>query len=226
MEKQMLTNQNQNGTSAIEKETSAFYLFGKRGFDILCGLLGLVLVALVSIVLLPFFSFGRNKGPLFFKQIRVGLNGKHFEIYKFRSMIVDAEEVLRKDTSLYEKYVRNNYKLPVGEDPRVTSLGGFIRKTSLDELPQFINILKGDMSMIGPRPVVEDELVEYGDRAGELLAAKPGAMGLWQASGRSNIGYPERAELELFYVRNRSFHYDLVILLKNITSIFKADGAF
>ena len=225
MEKQILSSTEEESSNTKIK-ASGVYLFWKRCFDILCGSFGIILVILVSLVLLPAYSFGRNKGPLFFKQKRVGLNGKKFQIYKFRSMIVNAEQVLHEDTLLYKKYVDNNYKLPAGEDPRVTTLGAFIRKTSLDELPQFINILNGDMSLIGPRPIVEDELVEYGQHVSELLSAKPGAMGLWQASGRSNIGYPERAELELYYVRNRSFHYDLEILLKNIASIIKTDGAF
>ena len=205
---------------------SIFYLCGKRIFDVFCGTFGIILVVVTSILLLPFCLFGRNKGPLFFKQTRIGLNGKKFEIYKFRSMVVNAEEVLRRSSSLYDKYVENNYKLPSGEDPRITRLGAFLRRTSFDELPQFINILKGDMSMIGPRPVVEDELSEYGDRADDLLCAKPGAMGLWQASGRSNVGYPERAYLELQYVNNRSFHNDIIILFKNIVAICKKDGAF
>ncbi|RXT58691.1 sugar transferase [Lacticaseibacillus chiayiensis] len=205
---------------------SLIYLAEKRVFDIFCGLMGMVLVVVAMLALFPFCLFGKNKGPLFFKQVRIGQNGKEFKIYKFRSMAVDAESKLRENKKLYQKYVANNYKLPAGEDPRVTKLGSFIRKTSLDELPQFINILKGDMSMIGPRPVVKEELVEYGNLVSQLLSAKPGAMGLWQASGRSGIPYPERAELELYYVRHRSMHYDLLILCKNIVSILKKDGAF
>ncbi|QVI33926.1 sugar transferase [Lacticaseibacillus chiayiensis] len=205
---------------------SLIYLAEKRVFDIFCGLMGMVLVVVAMLALFPFCLFGKNKGPLFFKQVRIGQNGKEFKIYKFRSMAVDAESKLRENKKLYQKYVANNYKLPAGEDPRVTKLGSFIRKTSLDELPQFINILKGDMSMIGPRPVVKEELVEYGNHVSQLLSAKPGAMGLWQASGRSGIPYPERAELELYYVRHRSMHYDLLILCKNIVSILKKDGAF
>ncbi|WP_270768934.1 sugar transferase [Lacticaseibacillus rhamnosus] len=194
MEKKILSERMGDETTASQSP-SVFYLCEKRAFDLLCGMFGIFLVVVVSILLLPFCLFGRNKGPLFFKQTRVGLNGKKFKIYKFRSMVVNAEDVLRRCPSLHKKYVKNNYKLPVGEDPRVTKLGLFLRETSLDELPQFINILKGDMSMIGPRPVVEDELTEYGTHVDELLSTRPGAMGLWQASGRSNIGYPERAYL-------------------------------
>ncbi|KAB1971452.1 sugar transferase [Lacticaseibacillus casei] len=223
----MLTDRTHKQNSQADDEgVSSVYLLQKRAFDVLCGVLGLILVAFTSLLLLPFFSFGKNKGPLFFKQTRIGQNGRKFQIYKFRSMVVNAENVLKSNRVLYQKYLANSYKLPAGEDPRITKLGLFIRKTSLDELPQFINILKGEMSMVGPRPVVESELSEYGEHVDELLKAKPGAMGLWQASGRSNIHYPERAQLELYYVGHRSFHYDLIILLKNISSIFKADGAF
>ena len=205
---------------------SAAYLAEKRIFDFFCGLCGLFLVGVMSLILFPFCLFGKNKGPLFFKQVRVGQGGKKFKIYKFRSMVVGAEAKLKEDPVLYAKYVDNNYKIPANEDPRITKLGAFIRKSSLDELPQFINVLKGEMSMVGPRPVVEKELAEYGESVSLLLTAKPEAMGLWQASGRSDIGYPERAELELYYVNHRSFHYDLFILAKNIVSIIKKDGAF
>ncbi|WP_080978092.1 MULTISPECIES: sugar transferase [Lacticaseibacillus] len=227
MEKQL--EKTQHRVEVLESEpanVSSVYLFEKRVFDIICGLFGMVLVIVTALILEPFCLVGRNKGPLFFKQTRVGQNGRKFKIYKFRSMVVNAEDVLHKDATLYDKYVSNNYKLPPKEDPRITKLGIFIRKTSLDELPQFINILKGDMSMVGPRPVVESELREYGQHVDQLLTAKPGAMGLWQASGRSKIGYPQRADLELSYVANRSFSYDLLIICKNLVSIFKADGAF
>ncbi|MCF0119728.1 MAG: sugar transferase, partial [Limosilactobacillus mucosae] len=127
---------------------------------------------------------------------------------------------------LYEKYVENNYKLEPDEDPRITNLGRWLRRTSIDEIPQFINILKGDMSIVGPRPVVKEELKEYGDRVDKFLSVKPGAMGLWQASGRSNIGYPERCDLELSYVDHASYWYDVKIMFKNIISIFKNTGAY
>lgn len=112
------------------------------------------------------------------------------------------------------------------EDPQITPIGRWMRRTSVDELPQFINILKGDMSIIGPRPVVEKELDEYGDRVDKLLSVKPGAMGLWQATGRSNIGYPERCDVKLGYVDHVSFGDDVVIFFKTIISIFKKEGAY
>ena len=207
------------------KKQSPVYLFSKRVTDII--LSSLALIGFSPLFLFVFIAsrFGENKGPVFFKQVRIGKNGKPFKIYKFRSMIVDADEILHKDKELYNKYVKNNYKLEPEEDPRITKLGEWLRRTSIDEIPQFINILKGDMSIIGPRPIVKEELAEYGDRVGKFLSVKPGAMGLWQASGRSNIGYPERCDMELGYVDKASYWFDCKIMFKNIISIFKHTGA-
>lgn len=208
------------------KKQSPVYLFSKRVTDII--LSSLALIGFSPLFLFVFIAsrFGENKGPVFFKQVRIGKNGKPFKIYKFRSMIVDADEILHKDKELYNKYVKNNYKLEPEEDPRITKLGEWLRRTSIDEIPQFINILKGDMSIIGPRPIVKEELAEYGDRVGKFLSVKPGAMGLWQASGRSNIGYPERCDMELGYVDKASYWFDCKIMFKNIISIFKHTGAY
>ena len=208
------------------KKQSSVYLFSKRVTDII--LSSLALIGFSPLFLFVFIAsrFGENKGPVFFKQVRIGKNGKPFKIYKFRSMIVDADEILHKDKELYNKYVKNNYKLEPEEDPRITKLGEWLRRTSIDEIPQFINILKGDMSIIGPRPFVKEELAEYGDRVGKFLSVKPGAMGLWQASGRSNIGYPERCDMELGYVDKASYWFDCKIMFKNIISIFKHTGAY
>lgn len=208
------------------KKQSPVYLFSKRVTDII--LSSLALIGFSPLFLFVFIAsrFGENKGPVFFKQVRIGKNGRPFKIYKFRSMIVDADEILHKDKELYNKYVKNNYKLEPEEDPRITKLGEWLRRTSIDEIPQFINILKGDMSIIGPRPIVKEELAEYGDRVGKFLSVKPGAMGLWQASGRSNIGYPERCDMELGYVDKASYWFDCKIMFKNIISIFKHTGAY
>lgn len=205
---------------------SWWYRFVKRLCDIVLSSLALVVFSPIFLSVWIADQFGDNKGPLFFKQVRIGQYHQPFKILKFRSMVVGADEILHQNPELYAKYVKNNYKLEPDEDPRITKLGGWLRKTSIDEIPQFINILKGEMSIVGPRPVVKEELVEYGDRVDKFLSVRPGAMGLWQASGRSNIGYPERADLELSYVDKASLHFDLEIMIKNVISIFKSTGAY
>ena len=159
------------------KKISSSYTFIKRSVDICAGLIGFILFALSFIFISIFYLFGENKGPVLFKQQRMGKNGKCFYIYKYRTMVVNAEEKLKSDQRLYKKYVTNNYKLEQGEDPRITKLGAFLRKTSIDELPQFINVLKGEMSLVGPRPVIEEELAEYGFQKAILLSVKPGITG-------------------------------------------------
>lgn len=208
------------------KKQSRLYLFFKRLTDIILSTLALICFSPIFLFIYIRSQFGENKGSVFFKQVRIGKNGKPFKIYKFRSMIVNADEILHQNKELYQKYIKNNYKLEPDEDPRITPLGAWLRRTSIDEIPQFINILKGDMSIIGPRPVVQEELKEYGDRVDKFLSVKPGAMGLWQASGRSNIGYPERCDMELSYVDNASYWFDCQIMFKNIISIFKHTGAY
>ena len=141
-------------------------------------------------------------------------------------MVPNAEAILKADPELYQKYVDNGYKLPKKEDPRITSLGAFLRRSSIDELPQFWNMLRGDMSLVGPRPIVTEELKEYGDQVDLFLSVRPGALGLWQASGRSLIEYPERTKIELEYVANAGFWYDIGIVFRNVIAIFKSEGAY
>jgi len=201
------------------------YIFSKRFLDISVALFALIILSPVFLVISLFYLFGDNKGPIFYQQKRIGMGHQEFGIYKFRSMIVGAEEKLYANKDLYAKFVANGYKLPTEEDPRITKFGAFLRKTSIDELPQFINILNGEMSIVGPRPVVEKELVEYGDDVDKFLSVKPGAMGLWQASGRSEIQYPERAELEIGYVDQADLWFDFKILFMTIIAVFKGEGA-
>lgn len=202
-----------------------FYKISKRIFDVLGSFLALVCLSPVFLILSIIIK-NHDGGKVLFKQKRVGQNGKEFFMYKFRSMEENAEEILKADKGLYAKYVANGFKLPAEEDPRITSIGKWLRRTSFDELPQFINILRGEMSIVGPRPIVPTELEEYGDHKAKLLSVKPGAMGLWQATGRSNITYPERCDVELEYVDNASLGYDWKIFFLNLISIFKQDGAF
>lgn len=201
------------------------YLFTKRSIDIIVAACALIILSPVFLLIWLINLFSKsNHGPLLYKQIRIGYHGKKFKMYKFRSMVVDADQKLHSDKKLYAKYVANNYKLKPEDDPRITKVGHFLRKASIDEIPQFINILKGDMSIIGPRPVVEEELIQYDQE--KLLSIKPGAMGLWQASGRSMIGYPQRADIEMNYIDHASLKFDFKILWKNVAKIFSRKGAY
>ncbi len=208
------------------RKPSGIYLCLKRVMDLSGAIVGLIMFSPIFLLISILYMIGDNKGPVFFKQIRMGKNGKEFYIYKFRSMIVNAEEKLRSNEVLYKKYIDNNYKLEPSEDPRITKVGQFLRKTSLDELPQFLNVLKGDMSLVGPRPVVQEELVEYGKRKDEFLSVKPGLTGYWQVSGRSDVGYPERVDLELYYAYNASLRLDIKILLLTVKNVVVGKGAY
>jgi len=202
------------------------YLIAKRLIDVVFALLGLIILSPIFLILFVILKIDSPASPAFFKQERVGRYGKPFAIYKFRSMVPNAEAILKADPELYQKYVDNGYKLPKKEDPRITSLGAFLRRSSIDELPQFWNMLRGDMSLVGPRPIVTEELKEYGDQVDLFLSVRPGALGLWQASGRSLIEYPERTKIELEYVANAGFWYDIGIVFRNVIAIFKSEGAY
>lgn len=205
---------------------SSSYLTIKRAFDLVGAVISLILSSPLFLMISMLYFFGNNKGPIFFKQKRIGQFGETFHIYKFRSMIVNAEELLKSNKLLYKKYIDNNYKLEPKEDPRITKIGRFLRKTSLDELPQLINVLKGEMSLVGPRPVVKEELKEYGEQKTLFLSAKPGLTGYWQACGRSDIEYPERCNVELYYIKNKSFIFDLKIIFQTIYSVLTHKGAY
>ncbi|MDO3411672.1 sugar transferase [Saccharibacillus sp. CPCC 101409] len=198
----------------------------KRSIDLVSSLIGLILLSPVFLVLAILIKVEDPKGPVFFKQKRFGKNSNMFNIYKFRSMATNAEQRLKEDKALYDKYVANNYKLEPDEDPRITKIGKFLRKSSLDELPQLLNVLKSEMSLVGPRPIVAQELKEYKDRKDDLLSVKPGVTGYWQVSGRSDVGYPERVDLELFYVYHRTIWLDIRILFATVVSVLLKRGAY
>jgi lipopolysaccharide/colanic/teichoic acid biosynthesis glycosyltransferase len=189
------------------------------------------LSALALIILLPVLLIVSlaikldSKGPVFFVQERAGKHGVLFKMYKFRSMSIMTEllEDLLTDEQLMQYYT----EFKIDNDPRVTRIGRFIRKTSIDELPQILNIIRGDMSIIGPRPVIKPELRNYDAYADEFLSVKPGLTGYWQAYARSDVGYEhgKRQEMELHYVRNRSFIFDVKIFLKTIVSVIIGRGA-
>lgn len=209
------------------KNKKIVYRFIKRIIDIIGGLVGIVLLIPITIVLYLISIFSKeNKGPIFYEQLRVGKNGKYFRIYKFRTMIIGADKILKKYLEENEEAkieFEKNQKLEY--DPRITKLGKILRKTSLDEFPQFINVLKGDMSLIGPRPLVEGELDAHNGNHKLYESVKPGITGYWGVNGRSNTTYEERLELEYYYAKNFSFWLDTKIFFKTIISIMKGEGA-
>jgi lipopolysaccharide/colanic/teichoic acid biosynthesis glycosyltransferase len=192
----------------------------RRTTDILGAATLLILLAPVLIIAALAVLIGTGR-PVFFGHERVGRDGRRFRCWKLRTMRVDAEGHLERDTGLRSRWIANGYKLPNGNDPRVTRVGRVLRRTYVDEIPQLINVIGGSMSLIGPRPVVAVELEEFGERALELLRAKPGLIGAWTSRGRARPDYPERAAIELEYVQNRSAGRDLAILLRSIPVVLK-----
>lgn len=194
----------------------------KRLMDIVISIPGLIITGILYIILGPIIYI-QSPGPILFKQVRVGKNGRKFKIYKFRSMYMDAEE---RKQELMDQNKMQGFMFKMDDDPRITPIGKFIRKTSLDEFPQFINIFKGDMSLVGTRPPTVDEVEQYAAHHKSRLAIKPGLTGLWQVSGRSDItDFEEVVRLDNEYIRNFSISYDLKIILKTIGVVFKREGS-
>lgn len=191
-------------------------------FDIICSSAALIILSPVFLILTVAIKT-TDKGPVFFTHRRVGKDGKPLNIYKFRSMVTNAEDLIKQFTPEQKAEYERNFKLE--DDPRVTKVGKFMRRTSLDELPQLFNILKGDISIVGPRPVMEIETEIYGNYRDMLLSVKPGLTGFWAANGRSCTTYTRRRAMEICYIKNRSVCFDLKIILKTITSVFKGEGA-
>lgn len=198
----------------------------KRIIDILAGIIGTVLLIPLIIIIKVVSLITGDKGSIFFTQERIGKNGKVFKIYKFRTMIIGAEEELKRLLAENEK-IRNEYAVnkKIKEDPRVTKIGKVLRKTSLDEFPQFLNILFGDMSLVGPRPYLEREKKDMGDSYQTIIKMKPGLTGLWQTSGRSNVNFEDRIKLDIEYYNNNSLLVDIKILFKTLVVVFFKKGA-
>ena len=197
-------------------------LFIKRIFDIIGGFVGLILTGIITLFLAPAIKLD-SPGPVFFSQTRIGKNGRRFKIYKFRSMYIDAEE---RKKELMAQNEMSGLMFKMEDDPRVTKVGKFIRKTSLDEFPQFLNVLKGDMSLVGTRPPTENEFKEYNEHYRRRLSMTPGLTGMWQISGRSDIqDFDEVVKLDLKYIDNWSLTEDFVILLKTVGVVLFSKGA-
>lgn len=195
--------------------------FAKRAIDVLASGLGLILLFLPLLVVALLVK--KDGGPIFFLQERVGFRGAPFYMIKFRSMVVNAEE-LKKD--LTDQNEGNGVLFKMADDPRITSIGKFIRKYSIDELPQLWNVFIGDMSLVGPRPPLPSEVDQYEEDAYRRLLVKPGITGLWQVSGRSNLSWEESIRLDLYYVENWSVIGDVVILFRTVRAVFAKDGAY
>lgn len=208
---------------ADKKDREHLYLFMKRITDIVGSLIGLILLFPLFLFIAVMIKLEDPKGPVFFKQLRVGKNEKTFFMFKFRSMVYNAEDMLEQ---LLTQNEVSGAMFKMKNDPRVTKIGRFIRKTSLDELPQLWNVLKGEMSVVGPRPSLPREVVEYSLYDKQRLGVTPGCTGLWQISGRSNLGFKEMVELDLKYIHVRSYWYDIKIIFKTLKVLFGAKDAF
>ncbi|WP_202128559.1 sugar transferase [Paenibacillus dendrobii] len=207
----------------VEMKNRNLFWVIKRIQDVCLSLLGLILLSPLLILITILIKLEDTKGAVIFAQTRVGKNGKTFKMYKFRSMVRDAETMLGK---LMEQNEVSGAMFKMKNDPRITRVGRFIRKTSLDELPQLFNVLKGDMSLVGPRPPLPREVDDYTSYDMMRLWVLPGCTGLWQISGRNHVGFQEMVELDLEYIRNQSLMKDIVILCKTVKVFFGADNAY
>lgn len=207
----------------VQPNNQAGYLLAKRCTDIAGAIVGLLVLFVVFLIVGLLIKLEDPKGSIFFSQKRVGKNGEEFNMYKFRSMVSDAEAKLAE---LLEKNEATGAMFKMKNDPRVTKIGRFIRKTSIDELPQLINVLKGDMSLVGPRPPLVREVNEYTEYQMQRLLVTPGCTGLWQVSGRSNVGFEEMVELDLTYISTRSLTTDIKIICRTIFMLFGSKNAY
>ncbi|PEW80738.1 UNVERIFIED_ORG: lipopolysaccharide/colanic/teichoic acid biosynthesis glycosyltransferase [Bacillus cereus] len=209
--------------AAEEINQNILYLFIKRLMDMFGASCGIVLLLPVFIIVAILIKLEDPKGPVFFKQIRVGKDGREFGMYKFRSMVTDAEERLK---DLLQRNEVSGAMFKMKDDPRVTKIGRFIRKTSIDELPQLLNVLKGDMSLVGPRPPLLREVKEYTSYDKQRLLVTPGCTGLWQVSARNSVGFNEMVKLDLEYIQNRNVIYDMKIIIKTIKVVCSSQNGY
>lgn len=216
---------NKNNTGVLHKINRGLYFGIKRIFDLLCALVGTLLLLPVAIVTKIAYLISGDKKSILYTQKRIGKNGKIIHIYKFRSMVYNADEVLKEllKQPEYKKEWDLNQKFE--NDPRITKIGNILRKTSLDELPQFINVFKGDMALIGPRPLVEGELDAHNGNHKIYESVRPGISGWWACNGRSATTYEKRLELEYYYCQNCSLLLDIKCIFKTIGAVIFKKGA-
>lgn len=216
MERLQLDKENSLEFQVINKENRLMYDASKRLMDILLSLLGLIIVSPIMLIVAILIKL-ESSGPVIFSQKRVGLNGKEFNMLKFRSMVQNAEELKER---LQKQNEMSGPMFKIKEDPRVTKVGRFIRKTSIDELPQLINILKGEMSLVGPRPSLPKEVAKFEPWMLERLNVKPGLTCYWQVSGRNNIDFEEWMKLDIKYVKDRNLGLDIKLIFKTFFVLF------
>jgi Undecaprenyl-phosphate galactose phosphotransferase WbaP len=214
------------GIDASNKLNLSFNLIVKRFMDLCVVLIGGIII-LPFLLIIALLIKINSRGHVLYKQKRLGINGKHFYTYKFRTMAVDADQQLQKlletDSALREEW-ETNHKLH--KDPRITGIGRILRRTSIDEFPQLINILKGEMSLVGPRPIVDEEVEKYGEDYNRVFSVKPGLTGLWQVSGRSNANYLDRVAYDIYYLQSWSVWLDLWIIFKTFGVVLIGKGAY
>ena len=212
----------------IKENKKNLYKIIKRIVDIIGGLFGIIALVPITAILYIIRLFSKeDRGPLFYVQLRIGKNGKDFKFYKYRSMVMHADEKLYKYLEENEE-AKKEYKKykKLKNDPRITKLGNFLRKTSLDEFPQFINVLKGEMSLVGPRPYLHREIEDMGENYKQIIKVKPGLTGYWQVNGRSDVDFNERMNMDLAYIQDRNLWLDFKILIKTVFRVFtKKEGA-
>lgn len=207
---------------SVTEQKQKIYLHTKRVCDVVLSTIGLIVLS-PAFLIISLLIKKESKGKVFFKHKRIGKNGKEIYIYKFRTMVENAEDLIKEFTPEQMKEFKENFKLE--NDPRVTKIGKILRKTSLDELPQLLNIIKGDISIIGPRPVIGEELEKYSYNKEKFLSVTPGLTGYWAANGRSTTTYDQRMQMELYYVDHISLKLDIKIFFKTILSVIKREGA-
>ncbi|MFY0741951.1 sugar transferase [Solibacillus silvestris] len=208
----------------IRVKNKKLYLISKRFIDIIFSIIGIITLLIPIFFIVAFFiKIEDRKGPVIFKQLRVGENGKIFEIYKFRSMITNAEGF---KLLLAHQNEASGPVFKMKQDPRVTKVGRFLRKTSLDELPQLLNVLRGEMSLVGPRPPLLEEVEQYTSYERQRLSVTPGLTCYWQVSGRSNIGFEQWVEMDLKYINERNLFVDSILILKTIFVLFGSKDAY
>ena len=227
MEKNISRNENKDFTEGIEiskilERESKLYLFIKRSIDIICSLAGIIVLSPIFLIVAVLIKIEDPKGSIFFCQERNGQHPNTFKMYKFRSMVHNAEELLK---DLQHKNEQTGPAFKMADDPRITKVGKFIRKTSLDELPQLFNILKGDMSIVGPRPAIPHEVAEYSHYHKQRLLVKPGLTCIWQVSGRNSIGFDEWMEMDFEYIEKRNLWMDIKLIFKTVGVLFGDENA-